>query len=192
MRLVLQIQFFVKIREMGCSCGNKSAGTGPPAPTELPPASWGPNMWRVLHTFVEMTGRKQNKFQDNDEKQQWAQFISILREIIPCTRCRLNFNVYYEKNNPTAAIYNNFGERRDALRIWFYNLHLETPKIIPDVPTPTLADLETMYSPSIINITEEVKCMLYNLQTAVNLGLIPGMSLFTFKNRLAYLTSYLY
>jgi hypothetical protein len=136
-----------------------------------------------------MTGRRLNKYADMDEKNQWALFINSLRDVIPCDRCRNNFRDYVDRTPLSNILSMTFAERRAGLREWFYNLHLETPKIIPDVPTPALADLETMYSPSVIDIEAEVKCMRNNLQAAVNLGLIAGMTLFTFNQRLEYLKS---
>ncbi len=163
---------------MGCSC-NKNKTEGPPQ-INFTPSNWGPTFWRVIHTLVERSGLKSNIYQDADEKNIWLFVIKQLGEVLPCAECRKHYNEYYIMNNPISIINKNYSERRDGLRIWFYNLHLKTPRV-SDCPVPTLEELPTMYSLSQININDEIKNMFSLLNAAVNQGIISGLIIHNFK-----------
>jgi hypothetical protein len=89
-------------------------------------------------------------------------------------------------NHPTSIINKTYSERRDGLRVWFYNLHLKTPKL-SDCPVPTLEELPTMYSLSVIDIENEIKVMVSLLTSAVNQGVVSGLAFYNFKSKLGLL-----
>jgi hypothetical protein len=169
---------------MGCSCNKNSTESSPSI--NFTPSNWGPTFWKVIHTLVERTGFKSDIYQDADEKHLWLFLIKLLGEILPCYQCRTHYNEYYIMNHPTSIINKTYSERRDGLRVWFYNLHLKTPKL-SDCPVPTLEELPTMYSLSVIDIENEIKVMVSLLTSAVNQGVVSGLAFYNFKSKLGLL-----
>jgi hypothetical protein len=169
---------------MGCSC-NKNKEQGPGI-IDFKPSSWGPVYWRVLHTLVERTGFKTNIYRDSDEKYPWSFILKELSNVLPCAECKQNYISYYNINNPSHIINLNFEERRNALRIWMYNLHLHTPRV-SDCPTPTLEELPSIYSLSQINIIEDMKNMFDIMNKASNQGIISGINVYNFKTKMELL-----
>jgi hypothetical protein len=169
---------------MGCSC-NKNKTEGPPL-INFTPSNWGPNFWRVIHTLVERTGLKTNIYEDSDEKNAWLFVIKQIGDVLPCAECRKHYNEYYIMNNPASIINKAYSERRDGLRVWFYNLHLRTPKV-SDCPVPTLEELPEIYSLTKINIIDEIKAMFTLLNAAVNQGVLSGVTVYNFRTKLEML-----
>jgi hypothetical protein len=167
---------------MGCSCNKKRVGNLP-IPVNVSPSVWGPTLWRILHTLVELTGNKTNKFLDADEEYAWLYFILSIADAIPCNECRGHFIEYLNANRPEALVKKTFSDRRDALRAWFYNLHLGTPRV-SDCPVPDISELPTMYSLANMNLTEDINDILGYLQAAVNVGVISGTYFFNFRAKL--------
>ena len=167
---------------MGCSCNKKRVGAAITT-VDITPSVWGPTMWRIFHTLVELTGTKTNKFLDADEEYAWLYFILSIADAIPCNECRGHFVEYLNANRPEALVKKTFSDRRNALRLWFYNLHLRTPRVT-DWPTPELSELPTMYSLANINLNEDISDIYKYLQSAVNTGIIGGNQFLHFRTKL--------
>lgn len=167
---------------MGCSC-NKNREVAPLDAMNLNTRSWGPVYWKVLHAFVELTGRKNTVIADQEESYLWDYVLRELGSVLPCFECRNHYMQYYAENMPMFINGLQFEEKRKALREWLYNLHSKTPRY-SECPVPTLEEMSEKYSLAEVNLPEEIRQMYEFFNAGVSQGIINGMKMYTFKSKI--------
>lgn len=167
---------------MGCSC-NKNREVAPLDAMDLNTRSWGPVYWLVLHTFAELTGRKNTANADQEESYLWDYALRELGDVLPCFECRNHYKEYYTMNMPLFINNTQYEEKRKALREWLYRLHSKTPRLA-DCPVPTLEEMPEKYSLIEVNLPEEIKKMYEFFNAGVSQGIINGMKMYSFKSKI--------
>jgi hypothetical protein len=167
---------------MGCGC-NKNKSVSSTDAIDLNARNWGPVYWTVLHTFTELTGKKNNINADNEESYLWDYILRELGNVLPCNECRNHYTQYYASNMPFFIINAQFEEKRNKLREWLYALHLLTPRL-SNCLVPTLEEMPEKYSLLEVNLQEEIKKMYDIFNAGVSQGIINGMKMYTFKSKI--------
>lgn len=78
------------------------------------PDIWGPGAWTFLHTITLNYPKNPNQDIINSHKY----FFTLLKDVIPCDKCRLHYSEYLN-NNPIDNVLNN---KKDFI-LWLNNLH---------------------------------------------------------------------
>jgi hypothetical protein len=79
------------------------------------PDRWGSHLWRFGH-YLTLA------YPDNpteEDKKYIKEFFTLLQNILPCEKCRLNYSNHLAQTPLSDEILNN----RDMLIVWFFNLH---------------------------------------------------------------------
>jgi hypothetical protein len=169
---------------MGCNCNKRQTTTtaDPSLPTiSLETAEWGPVYWRILHGLVEITGNKKTTILDMYEEYKWNDVLNTLPSILPCAECRAHCDKYIAANRPEPIIRKSNADRRNGLRVWFYNLHLGTPKI-NTVTSPAIEDLPILYKD--VHFRADFKRMFTYIDEGVRRGIIEPAKSYHFKRQL--------
>ena len=83
---------------------------------------WGPSLWHFLHTMSFNYPVKPTQIQ----KIQYKNFITSLKNILPCKYCRINL----KQNFKTVPITMKCMESRDTFSMYVYNLHETINKML--------------------------------------------------------------
>jgi hypothetical protein len=92
------------------------------SPDGMMTSVWGPPMWHILHTIsfnypVEPTV---------EQKHNYLEFYSSLKNILPCRYCRENLAKNLKKLPLNMSVMKN----RHSLSLWVYNLHESVNKML--------------------------------------------------------------
>lgn len=79
------------------------------------PEIWGPHAW----FFLETVAMGYPISPTTDDKTQMKKFFNILKDIIPCEKCRIN----YKKHLKEIPLTNKNLENRDSLFKWIVDVH---------------------------------------------------------------------
>jgi hypothetical protein len=167
---------------MGCGC-NKNRDVAHLDAMDLNTRTWGPVYWKVLHTFVELTGKKNTVYADDEESYLWDYVLRELGDVLPCFECRNHYKEYYMANMPMFINAFRYEEKRNKLREWLYTLHSRTPRL-SDCAVPTLEEMSEKYSLIEVNLQEEIRQMYDFFNAGVSQGIINGMKMYAFKSKI--------
>ena len=81
----------------------------------LEPKIWGPYAWFFLESCIIGYPDKPSEY----EKDKFKQLFYLLKDIIPCSKCRINYNNHIIKYTLTDKILSN----KDNLLRWLINIH---------------------------------------------------------------------
>jgi len=84
----------------------------------IDPAIWGRNLWRSLHSITYAYS--------NNNKQSARSFFTSLSNLLPCEKCRLNYNEHLKLHPLTDAVLSS----RDELMNWLIDVHNEINKLL--------------------------------------------------------------
>jgi hypothetical protein len=101
----------------------------------IKPDIWGPHLWRFLH-YLSLSYPENPT---DEEKEIMLNFLESLQEILPCEKCRYNFNKHLD-NLDMKVLDNNINFIK-----WMFNIHNEVNR---DTGKPILSydDFIKMYS----------------------------------------------
>lgn len=104
---------------------------------------WGPNLWIILHTLAERSGKQTHVSPLGDEKRAWPLFFAAIGTILPCSFCKEHFDDWVSKHPfllpPDYKDWNTF------IRRWFYELHENVNKGLGK-PSFPFENLSSTYS----------------------------------------------
>jgi len=98
---------------------------------------WGPSMWHTLHTISFNYPVKPSL----KEKRNYRQFILNLKHILPCGKCRQNF----EKNMKDLPILMKHMQSRSTFSRYVYDLHELINKMLNKESNLTYSDVRERY-----------------------------------------------
>ena len=81
----------------------------------LEPKIWGPKAWFFLESCVIGYPDRPT----HDEKIKFKTLFHSIKDILPCSKCRINYNDHLNKYPLTDKILNN----KDELLSWIINIH---------------------------------------------------------------------
>ena len=120
---------------------------------------WGPCLWRILHMFVERTGKRGDDKNALEEKRCWTNLLNSLRTGIPCPLCRKHFIEYITKHKFESILALKGDARRDAMRKWFWDFHntvRANKQQACDIELDRVAEMYAAYPADIFNYDKRV------------------------------------
>jgi len=84
----------------------------------IKPDIWGPHLWRFLH-YLSLS---YPETPTDEEKEIMLNFLESLQEILPCEKCRYNFNKHLDSLD--MKVLNN----NESFVKWMFNTHNEVNK----------------------------------------------------------------
>jgi len=98
--------------------------------TSLDPAYWGPVFWEVM--YIASAGFSATP--SENEKIGFKMFFDSLRYVLPCSKCRADYDAYLLAN----PLSDTDLQCRDSLFLWVFNLHVSTSQRLNKANLPTL------------------------------------------------------
>ena len=150
------------IKQMPCACLI-------PVPSYPETADWGPILWNILHGLAEKAGQGILKA---DEIREWAKFIKITGDVLPCEMCRGHYKEFMKKN-PVQLTSFTQSQINVWVKSWFWNLHNEVNisrgvSIFEyDVLTPTYSN---------VSLTDLLYRLTPVMKKAIQLSGVPYMT----------------
>ena len=114
----------------------------------IKPDLWGPHLWRFLH-YLSLSYPSNPT---DEEKEIMLNFLESLQEILPCEKCRYNFNKHLD-NLDMNALNNN-----ENFIKWLFNVHNDVNKS-NNKPIMEYDDFVKLYSTNqnqINNTTQQI------------------------------------
>ena len=93
-----------------------------PVPTYPDTAEWGPLVWTVLHGLAEKSGSAPIP---DDEVREWAKFLKLTGEMLPCDKCRSHYATYLANNPITRVSAIPYDQLHTFITTWIWTLHNE-------------------------------------------------------------------
>jgi len=87
----------------------------------MKPEIWGPHAWIFLHSIT----LEYPDYPTYEDKQNMTTFINSLKHVLPCHKCRINFNEHLNKYPLTDNILNS----KPNLIKWLIDIHNSVNKI---------------------------------------------------------------
>ena len=81
----------------------------------LNPLIWGPHAWFFLESIIISYPSNPT----NDDKEHFKNFFTVLKNVLPCKKCRINYDKHL-KNNPLD---DNVLANKDNLFKWIIKIH---------------------------------------------------------------------
>jgi hypothetical protein len=85
--------------------------------------TWGPALWKILHTFANKSGSITNKILENDEAYAWINVFKTLDNIMPCALCVQHYKAAVKKTNINDLLMIRGLARNTWLTEFWWNLH---------------------------------------------------------------------
>jgi hypothetical protein len=85
--------------------------------------TWGPCLWKILHTFANRSGSITNKILEDDEAHAWINVFKTLDNIMPCDLCIQHYKAALKKTNINELLITRGLARNRWLTEFWYNLH---------------------------------------------------------------------
>ena len=101
----------------------------------IKPDLWGPHLWRFLH-YLSLSYPSNPT---DEEKEIMLNFLESLQEILPCEKCRYNFNKHLD--NLDMNVLNS----NESFIKWLFNIHNEVNKS-NNKPVLEYSEFINMYS----------------------------------------------
>ena len=83
---------------------------------------WGPSLWHSLHTISFNYPVKPTK----EDKKNYKRFILLLKHVLPCKYCRMNF----KKNLKSLPLNQKALKNRNTFSMWMYEMHEHINKML--------------------------------------------------------------
>ena len=114
----------------------------------IKPDIWGPHLWRFLH-YLSLSYPENPT---DEEKEIMLNFLESLQEILPCEKCRYNFNKHLD-NLDMKVLDNNINFIK-----WVYNVHNEVNR---DTGKPILSydEFIKMYTVNNNQVEKEISTL---------------------------------
>jgi len=139
----------------------------------MPPAVWGPKLWKLLHILGYYSARVP-EIMKKDAKREMDWMLSHLETIVPCVECRLHIEEYRR----TVA----GPENLEAVAEWMWRFHEAVNGRLGKTGVPFSGDLGK------IEKGETLKNLWANYTTeiyqTVQMGQLPGVGIKKFQQHL--------
>jgi hypothetical protein len=139
----------------------------------MPPAVWGPKLWKILH-ILGYYSRIAPETLKKDAKREVDWLLANLETIVPCAECRLHIEEHRRMTGLPASL-KEVGQ-------WVWNFHEETNKRLGKV------GVEFTEQIGMIEKGETLKNLWINytseIYQSVQMGQLPGIGLHKFKQHL--------
>lgn len=97
------------------------------------PTYWGPSAWKFLHSVAD----SYPQYPTEETKQKTKQFFSLLKDVLPCPSCRLN----YERHIAKYPLTEDVMKTTETLSMWLIDIHNEV-NIINGKPVYTYEQIK--------------------------------------------------
>ena len=87
----------------------------------MKPEIWGPHAWIFLHSIT----LEYPDHPTNEDKQNMTNFINALKYVLPCHKCKINFNDHLQSHPLT----NNILSSKSNLIKWLIDIHNSVNKL---------------------------------------------------------------
>lgn len=87
--------------------------------------SWGPLLWRILHTSAEHLGKNRPALLQTDEANRWMFLLKGVEGVMPCKLCRKHYAEWLKRSPISQFTTLRGNELRERARKWLYTLHEE-------------------------------------------------------------------
>lgn len=149
-------------------------------------ATWGPLLWRILHTAAEHLGKPRPPLMQTDEVNRWMFVLKSVENTMPCAICRGHYKEWLVKS-PVAQFTTLRGlPLRERARKWLYDLHENVNAGRQVAPGITLDQLPEMYG-SLKGYQEVVDKFIAFTKDSIQYGHVKADGLWQFRNNLHYL-----
>ena len=149
-------------------------------------ATWGPLLWRILHTAAEHLGKPRPPLMQTDEVNRWMFVLKSVENTMPCAICRGHYKEWLAKN-PVAQFTTLRGlTLRERARKWLYDLHENVNAGRQVASGITLDQLPEMYGP-LKGYQEVVDKFIAFTKDSIQYGHVKADGLWQFRNNLHYL-----
>jgi hypothetical protein len=101
---------------MPCSCQL-------PIPEYPDTVEWGPLFWPLLHGLAERAGSLGDRFQQEDERQEWPRFLRAVADVLPCPNCREHYMTWIQEHPFTQLRSIPYSQVREWIRRWLFDCH---------------------------------------------------------------------
>ena len=101
----------------------------------IKPDLWGPHLWRFLH-YLSLSYPSNPT---DEEKEIMLNFLESLQEILPCEKCRYNFNKHLDNLDMNAL------NKNENFIKWLFNIHNDVNKTT-NKPIMEYDDFVKLYS----------------------------------------------
>ena len=85
--------------------------------------TWGPYLWKILHTLANRSGTITNKILEDDEAHAWINLFKTLDNIMPCALCVQHYKAAVKRTNINELLSIRGLARNRWLTDFWYNLH---------------------------------------------------------------------
>jgi hypothetical protein len=85
--------------------------------------TWGPALWKILHTLANRSGSITNKILEDDEAHAWMNVFKTLDNIMPCALCVNHYKAAIKRINISELLIIRGLARNTWLTEFWYNLH---------------------------------------------------------------------
>jgi len=84
---------------------------------------WGPDMWKLLHSYAEYAGHLKSEIAMVDEIRAWKSFLLFTEEVLPCSKCKSHMKEWRRANPIEDLMIHRGPFFKDKLRRWLWGLH---------------------------------------------------------------------
>jgi hypothetical protein len=149
-------------------------------------ATWGPSLWRLLHTAAEHLGKPRPALLQTDEVNRWIFVLKAVENSMPCALCRAHYKSWLAKNPVTQFTKLRGQELRERARLWLYNLHEDVNHGRKVVSGISLEMMPQLYS-SLAGYQETLDTFVAITRDSVQHGFVKTEGLHQFRTNLHYL-----
>jgi hypothetical protein len=143
--------------------------------------TWGPPLWRLLHTLAEKLGKHTNSLLMTDERRAWISFLKAVEMAIPCPKCKAHYIKWRTVHKFEEFMTCPPASFREEARKWVWALHTQVNEE-RGVPNIDLLEVASMYENRSQQdlLKDSVDCIAA-FKTAVQYTPLPVEALRNFK-----------
>jgi len=149
-------------------------------------ATWGPLLWRLLHTAAEHLGKPRPALLQTDEVNRWIFVLKSVENAMPCPLCRAHYKEWLLRNPVTQFTMLRGLPLRERARKWLYDLHENVNVGKSVISGITIEQMPEMYG-SLKGYQEAVDKFIAITKDSIQYGHVKADGLWQFRNNLHYL-----
>jgi hypothetical protein len=149
-------------------------------------ATWGPLLWRILHTAAEHLGKPRPALLQTDEVNRWMFVLKAVENTMPCALCRSHYKVWLKKNPVTQFTRLRGDVLKETARKWLYDLHENVNEGRKVASGIQLEQLPALYS-SLAGYQEVIDKFISLIRENIQHGHVNMEGFLQFRTHLHYL-----